>query len=150
MTDYQALLKQSRKDIPKPELLPSGMWRLRAQRGQFFEPRSDDQNPRATIFYKATEPLGDVDPDELAELGDYDFGNTPLEATFFLGELKDWDKLNQHFDMLGLDPEASTEDCLKACAGHEIVAYMDRDSYTDKRTGEPTIKNVPKSFQKAD
>lgn len=147
MTDYSDLLNRSRKDIPKPAVLPVGMWRLRAQRGAFFEPRQEDQNPRVVIWYKAMEPLSDVDPDELAELPEgYDFGNTQLEAVFFLGELKDWDRLNKHFDLLGVDPELSTADALKAVGGREVNAYLDKDTFTNKATGEPETKNTPKNF----
>jgi hypothetical protein len=149
--DYTELLKRSRKDIPKPEILPTGMWRVRAQRGHFFEPREADHNPRVVIWYKATEPLSDVDPDELGELpAEYDYGNTQLEAVFFLGELKDWDNLNSHLDLLGVDDDLSTEEALKAVGGREAVCFVDRDSFTDRATGEPRIRNVPKAFQAAD
>lgn len=149
-TDYSDLLNRSRKDIPKPALLPEGMWRLRAQRAQFFEPRQEDQNPRVVVWYKAVEPLSDVDPDALAALpADYDFANTPLEANFWLGELKDWDKLNAHLDMLGVDSSLTVVDALKAVTGREVNAYLDQDTYTPKN-GEPETKNVPKNFISAD
>lgn len=151
MTDYRDLLNRSRKDIPRPAVLPVGTWRLRAQRGQFFEPRQEDQNPRVVIWYKAQEPLSDVDPDELAELpADYDYGNTQLEAVFFLGELKDWDRLNKHFDLLGVEGDLTTAEALKAVGGREVNAYLDKDTFTDKSSGEPVTKNTPKNFVASD
>lgn len=151
MTDYTELLKKSRKDIPTPELLPVGTWRLRTQRAQFFEPRDEGQNPRAVVYLKAIEPLDNVDPDELSELpDDYDYGNTPLEYAFFLGELRDWDKLNKFFDLLGIDDTLTTEQALKAVGGQEVLAYVDQDTYTSKQTNQPETKNSPKSFQPTD
>jgi hypothetical protein len=132
-------------------VLPTGTWRLRAQRAQFFEPREEDKSPRAVVYYRAMEPMDDVDPDELGDLPEgYQFKDTPIEAVFFLSELRDWDNLREHLKLLGVDVDSgSVKDSLDAAKGREVNAYLSKETYKD-RQGNPGIKNKPGSFAAID
>lgn len=148
--EYTEILKKSWDDIPKPMLLPNGSWRIRARNAKYMEAKAVDQNPFALFVYAPTEPLSDVDEDALAEMDDYDPSQNRVFVRIWLETAADWDALRNHIRKHGIDTSGrSPEETLKAVKGTEIIAFLDRETFTDG-AGEVREQNVASKFAPVD
>lgn len=148
--EYAEILKKSWDDIPKPQLLPNGSWRMRARNAKYMEAKAADQNPFALFVYAPTEALSDVDEDALAEMDDYDPSQNRVFARIWLETAADWDALRNHIRKHGIDTSGrSPEETLKAVKGTEIIAFLDRETFTDG-AGEVREQNVASKFAPVD
>jgi len=148
---YDDILNRSWDDMPEAGLLPVGSWVITARNGAYLPPR-DKTNARVIFFYKAKEPMDDVDPDALAELGitsgEYDLGMNEITYTIWIEGPRDWQKVKAHLELLGVDPEGLTlKESLKAVKGADVVAFLDQNSFT-RRDGTKVDENRPTSFSK--
>lgn len=149
-SEYADILKKSWDDIPKPMLLPNGSWRLRARNAKYVPAKAVDQNPYALFVYAPMEPLTDVDEDAVAELGEYDPAQNRIFNRIWLETAADWDGLRNHIRKHGVDTSGrSPEETLAAIKGTEIIAFLDRETYTDG-AGESKEQNVAKNFAPVD
>ena len=149
--DYADILKRSWDDIPVPQLLTTGSWRMKVKNAKYMEPKAADQNPFVLFVYSPMEPLADVDEDAILEMGDYDPSQNRVFFTIWLETASDWDTLRNHIRKHGIDTTGrSPEDTLKAIKGTEIIAYLDRETYTPKGGGDTVEKNVPSKFAPVD
>lgn len=148
--EYADILKRSWDDIPKPQLLPNGSWRMRAKNAKYVEAKATDQNPYALFVYAPLEPLADVDEDAIAELDGYDASQNRVFSRIWLETAADWDALRTHIRKHGIDTGSRTpEETLKAVKGTEIIAFLDRETFTDG-SGEVREQNTASKFAPVD
>lgn len=148
--EYADILKRSWDDIPKPQLLPNGSWRLKVKNAKCMPAASADKNPFALIVYSPMEPLADVDEDAIAELDGYDVSQNRIFNRIWLETAADWDGLRNHIRKHGIDTGGrSPEDTLKALKGTEIIAFLDRETFTNG-AGEVQEQNVASKFAPVD
>lgn len=148
--EYADILKRSWDDIPKPQLLPNGSWRLKVKNAKYMEPKAADQNPFVLVVYSPMEPLADVDEDAVGELDGYDVSQNRVFNRIWLETAADWDGLRNHIRKHGIDTGGrSPEDTLKALKGTEIIAFLDRETFTNG-AGEVREQNVASKFAPVD
>lgn len=146
---YESILNRQWGNIPDTKLLPSGHWRLRVRFGFFRPPASEDVGPSVVFRYEPVRALDDVDEDQLAELGsDYDLSNSMFDHRMFFENDRDLREIERHMSKHGVTLQGGISDkaTYKPLRGMEIVAFVDKRSYTNKN-GETITVNVAKNFQ---
>ncbi len=146
MSDYEDILNQGRDEIPEPQLLPVGSWRLKNTGWSFMEAKDASKNDCVLFIYVAKEPLEDVDEDALASLGDYDISTNKIFFRIWLETRADWDKVVKHIDKhnrVGVDGEP-VRDMLDGMKGSEVIAWLDQRSY--EKNKEMVNSNDPINF----
>ena len=152
MTDYTDILDRSWDDIPEPQLLPVGTWRLRSRNAVYKEAPSGDKDDYIMFVYSPTEPLDDVDVESLAELGEYDYASNRLFVRFYVADMQDWNNVRKHMakhtgaDVSG---EKTPRQSIKDFKGGEVNAYLGVRNYTDN-AGEAREENVASQFRSVD
>lgn len=110
--NYDALYDQSIRDLPKPKNLPAGHYVLKLN-ALFFNPREGDKAPMVNPRFTAVKPLGDVNKNELAALGEgYNFGlNDEIrvggESLMFWGSVRQQAAVKEFLEVFGVElPDA--------------------------------------------
>lgn len=149
--DYEDILNRSWDEIPEPEILPVGSYRLKSRGATFMEAKSDSQNDRVMFIYSAMEPLPDVDADALAALGDYDISQNRLFYTVWIEGVQDWDKVRKHILKHNLEvvEKETPFETFKRMKGTEVIAWIDQRSYENK-SGEMVESNDPTQFARVE
>lgn len=148
---YDALLNRSWGEIPEPKTLPVGSWLLKG-RNVAYLPAKGEGNPRVLFFYTPKEPMDDVRPEELAELGDdYDYANNQIVKTIWVESNRDWATVKAHLALHGVDVSngRSQKDTFKDFKGTEVIAYLETKAFTTAG-GETKIDNDPVKFAKVE
>lgn len=149
---YDDILNRSWDNMPTAALLPVGSWVLTARNGVYLPPK-DKTNARVIFFYKAQEPMDDVDADALAEMGittgEYDLGLNEIAYTIWIEGPRDWAKVKEHLELLNVDTSGglTLKESFKAVKGANVVAFLDQSSFK-RRDGTPVDENKPTSFSK--
>lgn len=149
MTDnYTDIMQTQWNDIPEPQVLPVGSWRLRLRNANFVVAKEEGQNSKFLFFYVPQEPMADVDEAELAALGsEYDISENDVVHTIWVERKRDFDKVRKHLLIHGIEvnPDQSIEETLKGARNAEVVAYLGQRSFTT-RGGETVTENQPTNF----
>lgn len=148
---YDDILNRSWDDMPEAGLLPVGSWVITARNGAYLPPK-DKTNARVIFFYKAKEPMDDVDTDALQSMGittgEYDLSLNEIAYTIWIEGPKDWGKVRDHLAIHGVETEGMTlKESLKAVKGADVVAFLDQNSFK-RRDGTSVDENKPTSFSK--
>jgi hypothetical protein len=130
MSDYAEILQTSWDDIPEPQNLPTGSWKLKLRNVNFI-PAKEDKSAKVLFFYTAKAP---------------DFANTDLVAQFFIERDKDWDQVRKHLKVLGVEPEGSIQDTFKKAKGSEVFAYVGERTYKNSQ-GTLVTTNTLSDFE---
>lgn len=143
---HSDILNKSWADIPQPKVLPVGTWLLQGRNASFIPKKEDSTlSARVLFFYRAKEPMDDVNQDELAALGDnYDFDNNDIVKQFWVDRPKDWDAVRRHLELHGVEISGSIQDTLKRFKNTEVLAYLNTKTFTSN--GESKVDNDPTSF----
>ncbi len=151
MSDYEDILNRSWDEIPEPQLLPVGSWRLKNRGASFMEAKSADQNDRVMFIYTAMEPLQDVDADAIAELGDYDIGQNKLFFTIWIEGYNDWDAVRKHIAKHNIEvvPGETPLETFKRMKGSEVISWLDQRSFV-ATSGDTVETNDPTQFAKVE
>jgi hypothetical protein len=151
--NYEDLLDKSFDEIPEPQVLPVGSWRLEGRNATFQAPKEAGKSATVLFVYKAKEPMDDVDEDELAKLGeDYDYGLKPIFVRIWLESGADFDKVRKHLKNHGISLEGgkSIKDILKEdFRGTEVIASLDKRSFVNG-VGEEQEENTATMFVPAE
>ncbi len=149
--DYEDILNRSWDEIPEPELLPVGSYRLKSRGATFMEAKASDQNDRVMFIYNATEPLDDVDADALAALGDYDISQNRLFFTIWIESYADWDKVRKHIAKHNIEavPGETPKETFNRMKGSVVIAWLDHRSFESK-SGDMVETNDPTQFAKVE
>lgn len=149
----QTLYTSGWDEFPEELLLPIGKWMIKSAGVALVEPKKEGQSRRILFFYNPVEPMADVDPEAVADLGDYDFTANQVMASFFFGTARDKKKIYDHlmkhegFEM----PEGTAEETLdngdlrRALAGTYVIGDLDVDTFTNA-DGEKEKQNSIASF----
>ncbi len=146
MSDYEDILNQGRDQIPEPQLLPVGSWRLKNTGWSIIEAKDAGKNDCVLFIYSATEPMQDVDEEALAALGDYDVATNKIFFRIWLETYSDWDKVVKHIDKhnsVAVEGE-KVKDMLNRIKGSVVIAWLDQRSY--EKNGEMVDSNDPTNF----
>lgn len=144
--NYADIANQSWDDIPEPQFLPNGSYRL-ALRNISYKPAEGEKNGRVLFFYTAKEPMDDVEVKELEALGEnYDIEENDVVFTIWIEKKKDWDKVRKHLALHGVATAGrDMVETLKGAKGAEVMAYLTKTSFT-KNDGTVVEQNVPSAF----
>lgn len=144
--DYNEILDRSWDELPPVQLAPDGSYLLRGRNAAYIPGK--DTSDKVLFSYNVKAPLEDVDPDELAELGDYDITQNRVTYTMWVEDGADWDAVRKHMALHGMDLSdyKSIRESIKAFRGFEIIAYLTANSYVVKSTGETKTENKPSKF----
>ena len=151
MSDYTDLINLSWDELPKDKLLPEGSYLLRGEKVTYIGKKEGDEKstPRFLFIYGVKEAMDDVDPEKLVALNDngvdYDLTTKQVFHTIWIRRPKDFDKVREHFRVLGVEPEGNIQETLKQFTGREVVGFLEQQSYVSK-DGETITDNVPVSF----
>ncbi|HEY6018912.1 MAG TPA: hypothetical protein VIY48_03185 [Candidatus Paceibacterota bacterium] len=142
-----ALMETDYANLPEViDTIPSGTWKL-AARNAAWKDKTETQSAKALVFYIPSEPLSDVDPETLSQLGDYDFTNNQIVFTKYVENLRDIKALMQFIALHGVDLEGlSPKAALKKLRGKEIIASVGSRSYQGQfgTVNENTVSNFAK------
>lgn len=144
--NYEDILNRSIAETPEPKLLPAGgQWLLRV-RSIKFNPAKGNSNAFFNFVFNPVQPGDDVDPDDLAELGDYDFTGNTIFHRVYVETNADWAKVAGIFRALGLGDQPSYTEAMKKenVQGAEVWADVGVRAYTrnDGTSGEDnTLSN---------
>lgn len=143
---YADILKRQWSDVPKVKVLPTGTYRLKGKNATYQKAKGEG-NPSFLFVYEPKQPMDDVDEAQLAELGaNYDLANNRVFVRFWYETSRDLDAIRDHLAKHGIDVEnTSIEDSMKAFKGSEVMAYLDRKTFTDN-AGEQKEDNEAKTF----
>jgi hypothetical protein len=157
--DYESIGDTSWDDIPVVKTLPKGPWLLQGKNAKRMKGREGDDeheasSPYVLFFYKAVEPLADVDDDELAALGeDYDTANNDLSFRIYIESKVDYRKVLTHLAKHGIVPEKdeatgkmeSIDATLKRFRKSKVIGTLGQRTFKDK-TGELRTDNTISAF----
>ncbi len=150
--DYEALLDVGYDELPDPVLLPIGSWALKGRNTFVIKNEDPTKNYIALVkfFYRATEPMKDVDDDELSAIDPGDYGTASLDPfTIFIEGNGDWKKkVVPHLEKHGIT-RGSVRSMLEAFTGTDVTAYLGVRTFKTKEGDEVTV-NQPTSFMLAD
>ncbi len=151
MADYEDILNRSWDEIPEPQLLPVGSFRLKSRGATLIEAKDATQNDRVMFIYSAMEPLQDVDADALAEMGDYDISQNRLFFTVWIESYADWDTVRKHIAKHSLAevPGETPKETFNRMKGSEVIAWLDQRSFVAK-SGDTVETNDPTQFAKVE
>lgn len=139
---YEAILNATFDTLPKPQLTPDGSWLLRG-RNAVFVPGKDGNSPKVLFFYNPKEPMSDVDQGALDAMGDYDVSQNDVVAQFWAQRPKDWEAIDRHFQLHGIDTKGKTiQSLLKDFAGSEIIGVVGTRTYTNNAGQNVTDNTV--------
>ncbi len=146
--DYEDILNRSWDEIPEPQVLPVGSYRLKSRGATFMEAK-ESTSDRVMFIYNAMEPLPDVDADALGALGDYDISQNRLFFTIWIESYADWDGVRKHIAKHGLEivPGETPKETFSRMKGSEVIAWLDQRSYENK-AGDMVESNDPAQFAK--
>lgn len=144
--EYDDILNRQWGDIPEVSMLPSGSWVLKAKNATYKAP-TENGNAKVLFFFIPKEPMDDVSEQALADLGaDYDFASNQIVYTQWIEGPRDWAAVRDLLGKLDVDMEGLTiQQSLKAVKGHEVVAFVDERSYTN-RSGQSVTENTAANF----
>lgn len=146
--NYSDIMKQQWADIPEPQLLPVGSWRLRLRNASFVPAKEEGQNSKFLFFYVPQEPMDDVDETALAALGEgYDIAENDVVHTIWVERKRDFDKVRKHLAKHGIEvsDDESIESTLTRARNAEVIAYVNQRSFQTKN-GETVNENTPTQF----
>jgi hypothetical protein len=147
MDDYEEILNKSWDEIPSPQVLPVGSYRLKVKGASYKEAKSSGTNDYVLFVYQAVEPLEDVDADALAELGDYDISQNTLFFRIWIEAYADWDDVRKHVVKHGIElvPGETPKETLARMKGAVVIAWLDQRTYENK-AGDTVEDNDPMQF----
>ena len=157
--DYETIGDMSWDDVPDPKVLPKGPWVLAGKNakrmpGRAGEDGKSDSSPYVLFFYKAVEPLVEVDDDELAALGDeYDVQINDLTFRIYIETKADYRKVEAHLAKHGIVAGVSEETgkkesidaTLKRFKNSRVIGVLGQRTFKD-RTGDLRTDNTIGSF----
>ncbi len=144
--NYEDIMEQSWDDIPTDKLIPIGSYRLKGTNMAFVKAKSADANDAFLFVYSVMEAEADVDPDELALLGDYDLSAKKVFFRAWLESAADYDNVRKHLKKHGIDPGGRTvKESAEAFKGTEVIAYLEHRTF-ENNIGETVQENSPKQF----
>lgn len=146
--DYESMLERTRAETPTLKLLPVGSYRLKSRGAKFSEAKASDKNDSVMFIYAASEPLEDVDIEQLAALGDYDIAQNKLFFRIWIESEVDWSNFWKHVDKhgeLGLGPDATRKEAMEALKSAEIIAWLEQRTFQNK-AGDMVDTNDPVNF----
>lgn len=160
--DYESIGDTSWDDIPEVKPLPKGPWMLQGKNAKRMKGRDADDgreasSPYVLFFYKAVEPLAEVDDAELAALGDdYDVKTNDLSYRIYIETKADYRKVLSHLAKHGIVPQTNEETgkmesidaTLKRFAKSDVIGVLDQRTFTDK-SGDLRTDNTIKAFHSA-
>ena len=124
-SDYTDILNRARKEIPEPVDVPTGTWRLEVVAGKYVETPDDGEiMAEGMITYKLVEAGEDVDEEAYAEFAEDSMASARIFDRFWIRDLRDIQKLNRLFDMMGVDGSLSIKEAVKASKGYQIMGYV--------------------------
>lgn len=149
---YEAIAETSWDDIPEPKILPKGTWKLRGKNAKRMN--GGEGTDYVLFFYKAEEPMSDVDDADLDALGkDYDFNINDLSFRIYIETLADYRKVQAFLSKHGVEPsvDESTgkaegiDATLKKFKNSEVLSVLGKRTFKDK-TGELRTDNTLTAF----
>lgn len=150
---YEAIAETSWDDLPDPQVLPKGTWRVKGKNAKRMA-GGEGGNPYVLFFYKAVEPMSDVEDEDLNGLGtDYDFGINDLSFRIYTETLADFRKVEAHLAKHGIVPAKDEETgksegidaTLKKFRNAEVLTVLGKRTFKDK-TGELRTDNTMTAF----
>lgn len=157
--DYESIGDTSWDDIPEAKVLPNGPWTLEGKNAKFMKGREADEgheasSPYVLFFYKAVEPLVEVDDAELEALGeDYDIQINDLTFRIYIESKADFRKVLTHLAKHGVEPGTDEETgkkeginaTLKKFRKSRVIGVLDKRTFKD-RQGDLRTDNTIKAF----
>lgn len=161
--DYETIGDMSWDDVPEPKVLPKGPWMLQGKNAKRMPGREGDgadagSSPYVLFFYKAVEPLVEVDDTELEALGaDYDVNINDLTFRIYIETKADYRKVESHLAKHGVvasvdektGKKESIDATLKRFKGAKVIGVLGQRTYKD-RSGDLRTDNTVTAFFSAD
>lgn len=144
---YEDILNNPINATPKAQVLPAGgQWLFRAQSGK-YTPQSATQGAYFMFVLTPVGPGDDVDPDDLAELGDYDYTMNKVFHRIYTETAADWQSVRNFLKAFGVDESMSYNEAItrKNLGGKEAFATVSIRNFTD-RNGEQREENTLSNF----
>lgn len=147
MSDYADIANLSWDEIQEPKTLPVGTYLLKARNASYQPAKEADKNPVVLFVYAPKEPMEDVKSEEIEALGsEYDISENKIFARFYIEDGSSWAQVRRHLEKHGVEVEGSVLESLKKVKGTEVLAYLEQNSFMDKRTNEVRTGNNPTEF----
>lgn len=161
--DYETIGDMSWDDVPEPKTLPKGPWMLQGKNAKRMPGRESDgatagSSPYVLFFYKAVEPLVEVDDTELEALGsNYDVNINDLTFRIYIETKADYRKVESHLAkhgvVAGVDAatgkKESIDATLKRFKSSKVIGVLGQRTFTD-RSGDLRVDNTLSAFFPAD
>ena len=146
MAEYSDILKKSWDELPEPQVLPTGSWRLRLSNATYQPAKSADKTDVVLFVYSPQEPMADVNESELAALGaEYDVQSNRIFSRFFVADNADWQRVRKHIIKHGIKAEGKIEKSLKDLKGTDVVAFLTQRTFTTD-AGDTVTTNEAQNF----
>lgn len=159
----ETMKKRMLSDANKPAgLVPSGNWELRATGAMkvLTEERNDETFKVVLLTHEPVNPSSDVDPDEVAEINP-ETGRSPFDGARIFTRFqlpRDTRRFVQCMVAHGLDPSelevdehnAPLEQHHSEIRGKMAFGTVERNSWTDRTSGEERANNRVKSWASID
>ena len=124
MSSYEEILNAAMDEVTEPEDLPDGTYRSSIASAKFKEAKDEDSNPCILFVYVPAEAQDDVDEVGLESIDD--LADERIFHRFWLGDRRDFYKLNLHLDAFGVDYGGLTRgQALEAAVGAEALVSIE-------------------------
>lgn len=142
MSDYADISNLSWDQIQDTKPVPQGSYLLKASNAVFQPSKDEAVSPAVMFIHNVKEAMEDVAVSELEELGaDYDVTENKVFTKVFIEDGSSWKKVQRILEAHGLETTGKVLDDLKKVKGAEVIGYLTKDRYTDKRTDEVRENN---------
>ncbi len=124
MATYEDILNAAMDEVTEPEDLPDGTYRSSIVSAKFNKAKDEDTNDFVMFVYTPAEAQDDVD--EVGLEGIDDLTEERIFHRFWLGDRRDFYKLNLHLDAFGVDYAGLTRgQALEAAVGAEALVSIE-------------------------
>lgn len=146
---FEDLMSMSQDEVPKPQNSPRGNYVL-ALRGVYKRPpREEGKSGQLSFAYEIVEPCEDVDPNEIAALGEkYSLKDNRISVDFWVATPADLKRIFDHIGVHGveIEPGIAVDVLAKKCVNRRVFAYVAPDNYIHQVKGE-VIRDKAQAFK---
>ena len=145
---FEDLFKMHRDEVPVPKRIPRGNYVVVCRGVSKRAPKTEDKNGLISFGYEPFEPTDDVDPNELAALGEnYSIRDDRAWFDMWIKDGRDLNAVFRHVELHGVDAsEGDLSTLLKLVVNKRLVAYLEPEDYLHPVKG-PQFKIKASGFK---
>lgn len=128
---FEDFFKMGRSEVPEPQRIPRGHYIVVCRGVNKRPPKTEDKSGLISFGYEPYQPTDDVDPDELAALGEnYSIRDDRAWSDHWLKDARDLKGVFAHIELHGVDTsEGDLGELLKKVVNKRLVAYLEPEDY---------------------